>query len=170
MKGVVYGKSFNRGDLAIAKALRIPLREANQLSDAFIRPGSMFALWREEITERALNGEAIVTRFGRHFQSELITRKNKHLVVNSALAFTSQSTANDICLTAALEVSKCLPAYGAHLMGTIHDAIYASTPKDEVELVGPVLVRELAKAGRDVYGDLVPFTASWGSGKNLAEV
>jgi DNA polymerase I-like protein with 3'-5' exonuclease and polymerase domains len=170
MKGVVYGKSFNRGDLAISKALRIPLREANQLSDAFIRPGSMFALWREEITERALNGEAIVTKFGRHFQSELITRKNKHLVVNSALAFTSQSTANDICLTAALEVNKCLPAYGAHLMGTIHDAIYASTPKDEVELVGPVLVRELAKAGRDVYGDLVPFTASWGSGKNLAEV
>jgi len=170
MKGVVYGKSFNRGDLAISKALRIPLREANQLSDAFIRPGSMFALWREEITEKALNGEAIVTRFGRHFQSEIITRKNKHLVVNSALAFTSQSTANDICLTAALEVNKNLPAYGAHLMGTIHDAIYASTPKEEVELVGPMIVRELAKAGQDVYGDLVPFTASWGSGKNLAEV
>jgi hypothetical protein len=55
-------------------------------------------------------------------------------------------------------------------MGTIHDAIYTSTPKPEVEMVGHVLVRELANAGRAVYGDLVPFDADWGSGKNLAEV
>jgi DNA polymerase I-like protein with 3'-5' exonuclease and polymerase domains len=130
----------------------------------------MFALWREEITERAVNGDAIVTKFGRHFQSELITRKNKQSVINSALAFTSQSTANDICLTAALQVNKNLPAYGAHLMGTIHDAIYASTPKHEAELVGPMLVRELQAAGKAVYGDLVPFDADWGFGENLAAV
>ena len=170
MKGVVYGKSFGRGDIAIAKALKIALYEAQRLSEAFIRPGSMFALWREEITERALNGESIVTKFGRHFQSELITKKNRQSVINSALSFTSQSTASDICQSAALEVDKNLPAYGAHLMGTIHDAIYASVPKHEAELVGPMIVREMAKAGKDVYGDLVPFSASWGSGKNLAEV
>jgi len=63
-----------------------------------------------------------------------------------------------------------LPAYGAHLMGTIHDAIYTSTPTEEVDLVGELLVRELANAGRAVYGDLVPFSADWGYGKNLAEV
>jgi DNA polymerase I-like protein with 3'-5' exonuclease and polymerase domains len=170
MKGVVYGVSFGRGVPAIAKALKIPIYESQRLVDAFVRPGSMFALWREEISERAVDGEAIVTKFGRHFQSELITKKNRQNVINSALSFTSQSTANDICLTAALEVNACLPAYGAHLMGTIHDAIYTSTPKPEVELVGHVLVRELKRAGEAVYGDLVPFDADWGSGKNLAEV
>jgi DNA polymerase I-like protein with 3'-5' exonuclease and polymerase domains len=170
MKGVVYGVSFNRGVPAIARALKIPIYESQQLVNAFVRPGSMFAMWREEIIDKAVDGEAIVTKFGRHFQSELITRKNKHLVINSALAFTSQSTANDICLTAALAVDAQLPAYGAHLMGTIHDAIYTSTPFEEVDLVGELLVRELHKAGQAVYGDLVPFDASWGSGKNLAEV
>lgn len=170
MKGVVYGVSFNRGVPAIAKALKIPIYESQQLVNAFVRPGSMFAMWREEIIDRAVDGEAIVTKFGRHFQSELITKKNKHLVINSALAFTSQSTANDICLTAALAVDAQLPAYGAHLMGTIHDAIYTSTPTEEVDLVGELLVRELKKAGEAVYGDLVPFDADWGSGKNLAEV
>lgn len=170
MKGVVYGVSFGRGVQAIAKALKIPLYESQRLVDAFVRPGSMFALWREEISERAVAGESIVTKFGRHFQSELITKRNRQNVINSALSFTSQSTANDICLTAALEVNACLPAYGAHLMGTIHDAIYTSTPKHEVEMVGHVLVRELKNAGRAVYGDLVPFDADWGSGKNLAEV
>jgi len=170
MKGVVYGVSFGRGVPAISKALKIPIFEAIQLVDAFVRPGSMFALWREEISERAVNGESIVTKFGRHFQSELITKKNRQNVINSALSFTSQSTANDICLTAALEVNKNLPAYGAHLMGTIHDAIYASAPKHEAELVGPMLVRELKKAGEAVYGNLLPFDADWGSGNNLAEV
>jgi len=170
MKGVVYGVSFNRGVPAIAKALKIPIYESQQLVNAFVRPGSMFAMWREEIIDKAVDGEAIVTKFGRHFQSELITKKNKHLVINSALAFTSQSTANDICLTAALAVDAQLPAYGAHLMGTIHDAIYTSTPTEEVDLVGELLVRELKKAGEAVYGGLVPFDADWGSGKNLAEV
>ena len=170
MKGVVYGVSFNRGVPAIAKALKVPIYESQQLVNAFVRPGSMFAMWREEIIDKAVDGEAIVTKFGRHFQSELITKKNKHLVINSALAFTSQSTANDICLTAALAVDAQLPAYGAHLMGTIHDAIYTSTPTEEVDLVGELLVRELKKAGEAVYGDLVPFDADWGSGKNLAEV
>lgn len=170
MKGVVYGVSFGRGVPAIARALKISMNESATLVNAFVRPGSMFAMWREDIADRAVNGEAIVTKFGRHFQSELITRKNKQNVINSALSFTSQSTANDICLTAALAVDAQLPAYGAHLMGTIHDAIYTSTPHEEVDLVGELLVRELAKAGEAVYGDMVPFDADWGSGKNLAEV
>jgi DNA polymerase I-like protein with 3'-5' exonuclease and polymerase domains len=55
-------------------------------------------------------------------------------------------------------------------MGTIHDAIYASVPKQEAELVGPMIVRELKRAGEAVYGDLVPFDADWGSGENLAAV
>jgi DNA polymerase I-like protein with 3'-5' exonuclease and polymerase domains len=170
MKGVVYGVSFNRQVPAISKALKISMGEAQKLVDAFVRPGSMFAMWREDITERALSGESIVTRFGRHFQSELITKKNRQSVINGALAFTSQSTANDICLTASLAINPQLPAYGAHLMGTVHDAIYTSTPKDEKELVGDLLVRELAAAGRAVYGDLVEFTADWGYGPSMADV
>lgn len=170
MKGVVYGVSFGRGVPAIAKALKIPIYESQKLVNAFVRPGSMFAMWREEISQRAVDGESIVSKFGRHFQSELVTKKNRQSVINSALSFTSQTTANDICLTATLEVDAQLPAYGAHLMGPLHDAIYTSTPRHEAELVGELLVRELGNAGRAVYGDLVEFTADWGFGANLAEV
>ena len=169
MKGTVYGASFNRQAPAIAKALKISMHEAYALMEAFIRPGSAFALWREDITERALNGESIVTRFGRHFQSELITKKNRQSVINSAMAFTSQSTGNDLLLSAALEINKNLPAYGAHLMGTIHDAAYASGPKREAELIGEMLSREIVKSGQRVYGDIVPFVSKWGFGANLAE-
>jgi DNA polymerase-1 len=170
MKGVVYGVSFNRGTKAIAKALKISMDEAQRLVDAFIRPGSEFSLWREMIIEKAVNGGSIVTKFGRHFQSELVTSRNKHLVINSALAFTSQSTANDICLSATLKVSPQLPQYRAHLMGTVHDAIYTSTPPDHKEVVGKLLTGCLAEAGREVYGDLVPFASDWGFGPSMADV
>lgn len=170
MKGVVYGVSFGRGTRAIAMALKIPMHEAQKLVDAFIRPGSMFSMWREEISEKAVSGGSIVTKFGRHFQSELVTRRNTQNVINSALSFTSQSTANDICLLATLEVAPQLEQYGSHLMGTVHDAIYTSGPEDTKEEVGKLLTDCLAWAGREVYGDLVPFDADWGYGPSMADI
>lgn len=170
IKSTVYGASFNRQAPAIAKELKIPLSEAMTLMEAFIRPGSMFDMWRQDITERALNGESIVTRYGRHFQSELITRKNKQSVINSAVAFTSQSTGNDLLLSAALEIEPQLAAYGAHMMGTIHDAFYASGPKSEAEAIGPMIAREIAKSGERIYGTEVPFVSKWGYGPSLADV
>lgn len=169
MKGVVYGVSFGRGTFAIATALKISINEAQTLVDAFIRPGSSFDMWRTDISERAVNGESIVTRYGRHFQSELVTEKNEHSVVNSALSFTSQSTGNDICLSAALTLDPQLAQYGYWLLGTIHDAIICEGPKENVEVVGELLVKELAKAGHDVYGDTVLFTADWGYGADLSQ-
>lgn len=170
MKGVVYGVSFNRQTPAIAAALKVSMQEAQTLVDAFVRPGSMFAMWREEIVKRALAGEEIVTKFGRHFQSELVTRKNKQSVINSALAFTSQSTANDICLSATLEVHKQIGQYDAWLIGPLHDAIYTDGPEEQHEVIGKLLAEELRKAGERVYGTLVPFDADWGHGPTLADV
>jgi DNA polymerase-1 len=170
MKGVVYGVSFGRGTRAIAAALKISMAEAQRLVDAFVRPGSAFALWREQISETAVTGGEIITRFGRHFQSELVTRSNRQNVINSALSFTSQSTANDICLLATLEVVKRLPEYGYRLMGTVHDAIYTTGPEEHKEAVGALLIERLAWAGASVYGDLVPFDADMGFGPTMADV
>jgi DNA polymerase I-like protein with 3'-5' exonuclease and polymerase domains len=170
MKGVVYGVSFGRGVKAIAAALKISIAEAQRLVDAFVRPGSAFALWREDISRKALAGDGIVTKFGRHFQSELVTRVNRQNVINSALSFTSQSTANDICLLATLEVVKQLPDYGYRLMGTVHDAIYTTGPAENKEVVGKLLTESLAWAGREVYGDLVPFDSDWGYGESMADI
>jgi DNA polymerase I-like protein with 3'-5' exonuclease and polymerase domains len=170
MKGVVYGVSFNRGTKAIAASLKIPMHEAQKLVDAFIRPGSDFSKWRDMIIDKAVSGGHIVTKFGRHFQSELVTRKNKHLVINSALAFTSQSTANDICLLAALESVPQLENYDAYFMGSVHDALYVSGPDENKEIIGKLLTDSLAWAGREVYNGIVEFDADWGYGPSMADV
>lgn len=170
MKGTVYGVSFGRQTKAIARALKIPMEEAQRLVDAFIRPGSPFSEWREEISTRAITGGSIVTRFGRHFQSELVTRRNRQSVINSALSFTSQSTANDICLLATLEAAPSLADYDTYLMGTVHDAIYTCGPEGSKDVIGKLLIDCLAWAGQEVYGDIVPFTAEWGYGLSMADV
>lgn len=170
MKGVVYGVSFGRGVPAIAAALEVGQDTAQMLVDGFVRPGSKFAEWREMIEDRALTGQSIVTKFGRHFQSEIITEANAHEVTNSALSFTSQSTANDICLKAAVWLEPQLAQYGAWLMGTIHDAIYVTCPEEHKVVVGNLIAEALRKAGQDTYGDVVPFAADAGYGPNLGYI
>ena len=170
LKGATYGKSFNRGDRAIALALGITLEEATTLSNGFVRPGSEFDLWRKEIERKAVQGESIVTRFGRHFQSEVVTERNRQSVINSALAFTSQSTANDILLTAALNIVPQLEQYNALPVTTLHDAFYVSCKPEVAEPVGQLVCQEILKSAHACYGDAVQFVSDWGIGNNLSEV
>lgn len=190
IKGTIYGKSFNRGEKAIAQSLGITLAEAQMLSDAFIRPGgwtyltsergekvrdkyiepSEFAKWRDMIERRAILGEPIVNKMGRRFQSELITRKNKQSVINSAMSHISQSTGNDLLLNALKNVVPRCEAFGARVLGTIHDAIYLSCPPETAEEAGKMISQEIIKAGSEMYGTQLEFVSDWGIGSNLSEV
>lgn len=170
MKGVCYGSAYGRGVPAIAKALEISEAEAQTLADGFVRPGSKFDQWRSSVVERAVKGEEIVTRFGRHFQSELVTPKNRHTVINSALSFVPQSTANDIALSAALKCHAWLPEYASWIVLTCHDQIVGVSPEGVAETVSKKVQFEMEQAAKEVYGDVVPFVAEWSVGKNWAEL
>ena len=170
MKSVVYGASFARGVKAIAVELGIPVHESQMLMDAFIRPGSAFDLWREGIKELVLSGRPLYNKYGRRFQAELITSRNEANILRSALSFTSQSTANDILLDAALHTEPQLDQYGARLVSTLHDAEYVSVDSEHAEAVGELIVREMVEAGIRAYGTQVLFKADWGIGQNLSEV
>lgn len=169
-KGVVYGTSFGRKSKAIAAALGISVDEAQELINAFVRPGSPFAQWREMIERKAILGQPIVNAFGRRFQSELITKKNRQNVINSALSFMSQSTANDICLLACMNVKPKVEELGSRLIGSVHDCLYASSRPEVAHEVKILLSSELEKAGVEVYGDIVAFKSDPQIGTNMAEV
>lgn len=170
IKGTIYGKSFNRGEKAIAQSLGISLDEAQKLSDAFIRPGSEFAKWRAMIERKAILGQPIVNKMGRRFQSELITRKNRQSVINSAMSHISQSTGNDLLLNALKKVVPRCEDYGARVMGTIHDAIYLSCPPETAEEAGRMVSEEIINSGAEMYGTQLQFVSDWGVGNNLSEV
>ena len=170
-KGVVYGVSFGRGANAIAQAINVDKDEAQHLIDAYVRPGSPFAEWRKEIVRKALGGEVIENVFGRKYQAEVITNKMRGNIERSALSFISQSTANDICLLAAMNIHKRLSDEypSARIMGTIHDAIYVTCNKSEAKEIGWMLSSEMQKAGKIVYDDTVAFESVPEVGPNLGE-
>lgn len=173
MKSVVYGKSFARGDKAIAQELSISVEEAEQLSSAFIVPGSDFHKWRTKMANKAVRAEPIDTKFGRRYHNETVRFYNSENIKRTGLSFTSQATANDICLQAAYRIwdSGILKRkYNARIMSTLHDAIYVSCPPEHAEEVGKLIVDTLQMVGQELYGDTVPFTSDWDYGSHLGEL
>lgn len=175
LKSVVYGLSYGRKAIAIAKELGISTREAQSIITNYFNAAPEFYAWRQDIEYKALSSDGVLeTVFGRRFQSEIITGRSKVNVVNSALAFIPQSTASDICVSAAMEIHKWIgPDYGAKIVGSIHDAINAETPKQYTQEIAARMQAEMTEAARRVMGDEVPFATeaewgtSWGTTGNL---
>lgn len=166
LKSVVYGLSYGRKAAAIATELGIATREAQSIITNYLKAAPKFAVWREDIEYKALSSDGVIeTPFGRRFQAEVITGRSKSNVVNSALAFTPQSTASDICVLAGMEIQKWIGDYDAWLIASIHDALNAEVPKRHVEEVAQRMQYEMKEAARKIFGDVVPFDtdAEWGT-------
>lgn len=173
LKSVVYGLSYGRKAPAIARALGIATQEAASIIDNYFKAAPEFYHWRQDVELQALasNG-TLETVFGRRFQAEVITGRSKTNVVNSALAFLPQSTASDICVSAAMEIHKWIgPDYGARIIGSIHDAILVESPKKYTEEIASRMQEEMALAAKNALGDAVPFAteAEWGTSWGTTE-
>lgn len=173
LKGIIYGLSYGRKAMAIGKALGLGTRQAQTLIDNYFNAAPEFYHWRQDVELQALasNGK-LETVFGRRFQAEIVTGRSKTNVVNSGLSFLPQSTASDICVTAAMEIHKWIePDYGAKIIGSIHDAILVESPKKYTEEIASRMQGEMALAARNALGDVVPFAteAEWGTSWGTTE-
>lgn len=167
LKSVIYGLSYGRKAPAIARELGIATREAASIIENYFKAAPDFYHWRQDVELQALSSSGTLeTVFGRRFQAEIITGRSKTNVVNSALAFLPQSTASDICVTAAMEIHKWIgPDYGANIIGSIHDAILVESPKTYTKEIAARMQDEMATAARLALGGAVPFDtdAEWGT-------
>lgn len=167
LKSVVYGLSYGRKAAAIAKELNISTGEAQSIITNYFKAAPEFYSWRQDVEYKALASDGVLeTVFGRRFQAEIITGRSKTNVVNSALAFIPQSTASDICVSAAMEIHKWIgPDYGAKIVGSIHDAINVESPKKHTQEIAKRMQFDMKEAARKVMGDIVPFDtdAEWGT-------
>ena len=163
----VYGLNFGRGAAAIGLSLKLPIDIAQDIIDAFMQAYPVWACWREDVMDAAVNSEArdMLTAFtGHHFEAEVITGRNKSAVQRSALSYLPQSTVGGLCTTAAINVNRRLKAEypSAKMVMLIHDAIYVNCKRELAEDIGAMVSYEMEKVGRDVFGDTVLFTAEPG--------
>lgn len=174
LKGVQYGLNYGRKIKAIAKALRLPIEETEVLINGIFDTYPGLKEWQQNV-ERALTDPALshflTTPFNRRFQYEVITRRNRNAARNAALAFVPQSTANDICLNAALEVHRRAPRYDAHIVGLVHDAIYLDAPDDPkvLEPLSKMVMTEMTGAAATTFRR-VPFDTEATTGPSWADV
>lgn len=163
--------SFGRGAKAIAAAIDVTPDEAQKLINAYVRPGSKFAEWRKVIAREATGAAVLRNPLGRKYQAEVVTYRNRPNIERSGLSFPSQSTANDICLIAALAIHERLADEfsEARMMGTVHDCVYVSCPPGMAETIGEMLSGELRVAGKKIYSDKVSFDSDAEWGYNLGE-
>lgn len=172
VKSVVYGLNYGRGVAAIATALEQPIETAQHVVDQYLGAYPGLRDWQKRVRHsvgRKEEDNERKTKFGLTFNPLFVSDNNYSSTQNEALAFVPQSTANDICLNAAIKINEQAGQYGAKLIGLVHDATYVECPEETIEECSKMMEREMAKAATLVF-NRVPFAAEAEVGNNWEEV
>lgn len=172
VKSICYGSNYGRGVPAIATALEMPIDSAQYVYDQYMGSYAGLRDWqkrvRHSVGHKEENHER-ETKFGLTFNPLFVSDSNYNSTQNEALAFVPQSTANDICLNAAIKINEQVGQYGAKLIGLVHDATYVECPEETVEECSRMMEHEMSKAATLVF-NRVPFVAEAEVGNNWEEV
>lgn len=167
-KAFFYGIGYGREPYSIGLEFNMPPSLASQTYNDFMDLIPNVAAWQGVIRETVLRGQDLITPFGRRRRFMLITNENRKSVLNEALSFLPQSTASDICLSAAIALRPMLRGHG-FLRLTIHDALVTECPEDKADYVSG-LMREVMEAKGREFTDYVPFTVDTSMGTNWGEL
>ena len=172
VKSVVYGLNYGRGIRAIAAELEKPYEEAEYVVNQYLGAYSGLRDWQQKVRHSVGRKEENYTRrtkFGMTYNPLFVPDADYASTQNEALAFVPQSTANDICLNAAIKINEQVGQYGAKLIGLVHDATYVECPEETIEECSKMMEREMSKAATLVF-NRVPFVAEAEVGNNWEEV
>ena len=172
VKSICYGANYGRGVPAIATALEQPIEAAQHVYDQYMGAYSGLRDWQQKVRHsvgRKEEDSERRTKFGLAFNPLFVPDTKHNSTQNEALAFVPQSTANDICLNAAIKINEQVGQYGAKLIGLVHDATYVECPEETVEECSRMMEREMSKAATLVF-HRVPFVAEAEVGNNWEEV
>ena len=172
VKSVVYGLGYGRGVRAIATALEQPIEQAQHVVDQYLGAYPGLRDWQTRVRHSVGRKEEDAerrTKFGMMYNPLYVTDSHYASTQNEALAFVPQSTANDICLNAAIKINEQVGQYGAKLIGLVHDATYVECPEENIEECSRMMEREMSKAATLVF-NRVPFVAEAEVGNNWEEV
>jgi DNA polymerase I len=168
IKAYFYGLGYGREAYSIAAEYGMSVREAEEGLRAFMDLIPNVKAWQQRTRQLILDGEDLVTSFGRRRRFWLITRENQKDVLNEGLSYMPQSIASDITLAALTRLRPMLRGL-AFLRLTIHDALVAECAEERREEVGHLLSTVMVEEGAK-WTDYVPFAVDLSYGKNWGEL
>ena len=170
---IVTGNSnYGRGVPSIAAELEMSIDSAQYVYDQYMDSYQGLRNWQQKVRHSVGRKEENYmrrTKFGMTYNPLFVPDADYASTQNEALAFVPQSTANDICLNAAIKINEQVGQYGAKLIGLVHDATYVECPEETVEECSRMMEREMSKAATLVF-NRVPFVAEAEVGNNWEEV
>ena len=165
IKAYIYGISYGREAKSIADEFGISVAEAARGMRELFNTIPRIVDFREATRRSVLDGNDLITPFGRHRRFTLITNDNKHEIMNEALAFLPQSTSSDICLDGFIHLRPALKGIG-WVRNLVHDSILVECAETNVELVKDLLQYHMLESARRVVGDYVRFAVDITTGDN----
>jgi DNA polymerase-1 len=152
-KAVVFGLSYGREAPSLAAEFKIPVAEAQRYLDTFFAAIPSTVVWRKEMQQRVLDGEDLVTPFGRRRRFWLITRDNKKDIMKECLSFMPQSIASDICLSSLIRLRNM----GFSVRIPVHDSILVECAEEDAQDVAHAMKEVMEQTAIDTFTDYVPF-------------
>lgn len=158
LKGTIYGLLFGRGASAIAQAIGSDVEYAQSIINTFFANATKVADYRAQVMHKAVNGDVLRSRFGRRFQAEVVTEKNRAQIQRSALSFDPQSNSSDINLISGIRLYRYIVEQGLnwYAVAFVHDAITVDVPREEADLASEVMQSLMQQTARDYFPE-VPF-------------
>jgi DNA polymerase I-like protein with 3'-5' exonuclease and polymerase domains len=169
VKAYFYGLGYGREAKSIAEEHGMSIPEAQRGMQAFFSVIPRIVEFRETTRRAVLDGKDLTTPFGRHRRFTLITKENKHEIMNEALAFKPQSIASDTCLQAFTWVRPALKGVG-QVRNLVHDSMLVETHPANLGKVSTIVTDNMIKSGRLVVGDFVNIDVDITTGQNWGEL
>lgn len=168
VKAYFYGLSFGREAFSIAHEFDKTVGEVERELQGFFELIPNVAQWQNNIRRQVLNGEDLITPFGRSRHFPVITKQNKKDVLNEALSYLPQSTASDVCLSALIRLRPMLRGLGFVRL-TIHDALVVECAESNVDQVSAMMQEVMVDEGKKLQ-EYVPFAVDVSVGKSWGEL
>lgn len=168
VKAYFYGLSFGREAFSIAQEFGMSVNETERELRGFFELIPNVAQWQNNIRRQVLNGEDLITPFGRSRHFPVITKQNKKDVLNEALSYLPQSTASDVCLSALIRLRPMLRGLGFVRL-TIHDALVVECAESNVDQVSAMMQEVMVDEGKKLQ-EYVPFAVDVSVGKSWGEL
>jgi uracil-DNA glycosylase family 4 len=168
IKTFAYGISYGRTAAGIAAdpAFNMSVAEADRQMKLFQRQIPAIIAFQQEVIRKIHDGEDLINPFGRHRRFYLITDQNRSSVENEAMAYLPQSTASDICLKAACQLS----GEGVQIRNLIHDAILVETHPDNAQALAVRMNEVMCAVADEITGGYVDFATDAKFGNTWADV
>ena len=173
-KTVNFGLIYGMGPQKLARALRIPLKDAKEFIERYFNRLTTLRRFYEEVETRAKEQGYVTTLAGRRRLLPDILSRNAQLqsaARRQAVNTLIQGSAADIIKLAMLEAHADPVLHGlrAELILQVHDELLLEAPQDTARVAGQRLADIMARVRPGGQALSVPLAVDWGVGFTWAE-